>query len=169
MRYRGKVKTLDEAIAKEPKVGDGFLLTSEDQIYIWSGTEWELPKKNINLKMTNYELNQQVVAQLPNITDEKLQEGKELIENFTAKQGNEYYMLLCKEENYYTVFHYIDANGHYDSIADGIIELITEALGNIKSIESIDGGIEVWTTNSKKEAHASYLFPYDAGIVNITK
>jgi len=57
MRYRGKIKNLDEAISKAPQVGDVFYNISDEQNYTWTGTEWSIITKDINLKMTNYELN----------------------------------------------------------------------------------------------------------------
>ena len=81
MRYRGKVKTINEAILKEPKVNDMFYNTTDDQYYVWSGTEWSIMAKDINLKMTNYELNQQVVSQLKELTTEELESKKIEINN----------------------------------------------------------------------------------------
>jgi len=61
----------------------------------------------LNLGITEYELNKMIVAQLPSlISDAKLKEGKELIKTYTHthKSDTGYYMLLCNDIHYYTVF-----------------------------------------------------------------
>ena len=100
MRYRGKVKTINEAILKEPKVNDMFYNTTDDQYYVWSGTEWSIMAKDINLKMTNYELNQQVVSQLKELTTEELESKKIEINDFINSIPDKFLMLLCNELNY---------------------------------------------------------------------
>lgn len=169
MRYRGKVKNLDEAIAKEPAVGDGFIVKDEEQMYIWSGTEWEVPKQNINLKMTNYEINQQVYAQLPEISHEKMEEGIDCINDFAKERDNVYYMMLCRDQNYYTLFHYSNGMHEFSNMANAVIALLQE-IGTIKGIEfdNVSQAIEIWITSTKGTTNAYYLFPYDAGVVEIT-
>ena len=45
---------------------------TDGQYYTWTGTEWSIVAKNINLKMTNYELNQQVMSQMKILPEEEI-------------------------------------------------------------------------------------------------
>ena len=168
MRYRGKVKTINEAILKEPKVNDMFYNTTDNQYYVWSGTEWSIMAKDINLKMTNYELNQQLVSQLKELTTEELESKKIEINNFINSIPDKFLMLLCNELNYYTVF---ESNSNskdnpYSNLAEAIIDIILP-LGQIKDIgKNNNGVIEIWITNND-ESHCYHLFGYDAGIVPV--
>ena len=76
-----------------------------------------------------------------------------------------YYMLLCKDYNYYTIFHKnippIISTG---SLASMVIILCQE-LGSIVGWEkNNNGGIEIWI-NIGNESYCFYLFQYDAGVV----
>lgn len=75
-----------------------------------------------------------------------------------------YYMLLCRELNYYTVFQRQFTG--LEDFGDVVIECL-ENLGNIKSIEVTEDktAIEAWIVNSDNEAHVVYLFNYDQGVI----
>lgn len=168
MRYRGKIKTLDEAVLKEPKVNDMFFNTTDNQYYVWTGTEWSVMAKNVNLKMTNYELNQQVATQLKELTVEQLENKKIEINNYINSIPDKFLMLLCNELNYYTVFESNSQSNDnpYSDLAEAIIDIILP-LGQIKDIgENNNGVVEIWITNND-ESHCYHLFGYDAGIVPV--
>jgi hypothetical protein len=77
-------------------------------------------------------------------------------------------MLLCRDYNYYTIFHQ-----HDQWIADIFSKSVIDILKNIGDIISIDYtsdnvAIEIWM-RIEDEAYCFYLFGYDAGIVECLK
>ena len=120
---------------------------------------------NGNLNMTLYDLNKAAVAQLPNYSEADKQAAKELINAYDDfSTMTRYYMLLCRELNYYTVFQRQFTG--LEDFGDVVIECL-ENLGNIKSIEVTEDktAIEAWIVNSDNEAYVVYLFNYDQGVI----
>jgi hypothetical protein len=115
------------------------------------------------LNMKLYDLNKQVISQLPNLT-----EFNEIIENineFSKSTNNIHYMLYGKEQSYFTVFEKEDNNT--ETLGEAIIDCLTN-VGNIKTIELTEAkdAFEIWVAIDG-EATCLYLFPYDSGIVKI--
>jgi hypothetical protein len=96
-----------------------------------------------------------------------LAEKKILIRDFILKTQNKYYMLLCRDINYYTLFA-IDAFRNTEEILENVMidECITRYMGDIKSIELTEAGdaIEIWYT-APDDTYVMYFFPYDAGVI----
>ena len=76
-------------------------------------------------------------------------------------------MLLCREENYYTLFKLTRDNSGLANIASEVFECV-EDIGAIKSVEPVDGAIEIWAHPVDGDPVAMYLFPYDAGVIECT-
>lgn len=107
-----------------------------------------------------YELNKQLASQLP-----VFEESKERVQNFLEKSKAKYFMLLCREINYYTLF-VIDENApEEDSFADVVVECAND-IGIIKAAEETDdGAFEIWVTDKDNNSFVMYLFDYDRGVV----
>ena len=121
----------------------------------------------LNLGITEYELNKMIIAQLPSlISDAQLKEGKELIKAYTHAHKNDtgYYMLLCNDIHYYTVFQ---VNMRYE---ESIEDIVLECLQNIGVIQQInkadtEDAIECWIKN-EKGVFMFMLFNYDWGVIS---
>lgn len=95
-----------------------------------------------------------------------LAEKASVITNFFAHCADDYYMLLCNEYHYYTIFTSTDWDE--PSFTHVVMEIIAE-LGDVFSVEKTEGGIEFWIRpNDCEEAMIFMLFPYDAGVVYYT-
>jgi hypothetical protein len=73
-----------------------------------------------------------IIAQLPSlISDDQLMPGKKLIKDFTHKHITSmgYYMLLCNDIHYYTVF---EVSNEYE---ENVEDIIIECLQNIGVIQ----------------------------------
>lgn len=169
MRYRGKIKNLEEAINKTPQVGDVFYNLFDEQNYTWTGTEWSIITKDVNLKMTNYELNQQVMTQMKSLTEGQILDKLDIIEDFFKNIKNKYLMLYCKELSYFTVFETNSVNeAAYNLFSEAVLDILhdLQEFGDIKDISNNNNGaIEIWVTSSDKISNCYYLFGYDAGVV----
>lgn len=149
------------------------------EVKMWTGTEWTEIKADTNseVTMSAYDINKQVIDQLPALTPEAIEERKGVIGGFVNNTDNEYYMLLCRDKNYYTLCHRVahmnpspaDNVRQYSEWPNEIItteDLVIECarcLGEIKSIEQVDGAIEIWVTDPF-DTYVMYFFPYDGGV-----
>lgn len=113
--------------------------------------------------MTLYDMSKQVVKNLPaRITTAELEPCKKILRNF-KKLG--YFMLMCREDNYYTVVHVRKAKNP-DIFEDLIIELLQEH-GDIKDIDYADktkDSLECWVQKGD-EVRMFKLFFYSWGVV----
>lgn len=114
--------------------------------------------------MDLYSLNKQLVKQLPDIED--FTNSIQTINDFTRKNSNKHYMLLCRDISYYTVFERL--LGLTETIGEAVITCLKNIGPSIKSIEEVTGAIECWVIpKDKEEPLAVMLFPYDAGIYQV--
>ena len=126
---------------------------------------------------TLYEMNQNIIEKnIPTLTEEELQNKKNLIVDFVNNCGNTYYMLLCNDRKDYTIFHrqydsirgiYLDNAGEMDDTLERI--LVDECLpnrGQTKSIELTENkdAIEIWLSIDG-QSYCYYFFPYDSAII----
>ena len=127
---------------------------------------------------TLYDLNKGVIEKnVKALTQEELNNKKDLIIDFINNSNNEYYMMLCNERKDYTIFHRNKKNGDGEFLdrCEGYTGdyfekvLIEECLpnrGQTKSIEWTEdkGAIEIWISIDG-ESYCYYLFPYDTAII----
>lgn len=113
--------------------------------------------------ITMYEINQQIISQLPTHNEEKLKEDIQIINNFEKKQNTKYYMLLCKEISYFTGF--IKASESTETLGEVVIDCI-KAVGEIRDIDNSDPlCLDIWVTTKSGETHCMHLFNYQYGVV----
>ena len=119
--------------------------------------------KNSGLNL--YELNKNIINQLPSLTKEQIFEKKDLIKKYRDNTNNIFHMLLCRDYNYYTIFVEKE-NDEFHNLSDAVLTIVFE-LGDVYSIEETeDGAIEIWIKpTGEEEPYVFYLFPYDAGVV----
>ena len=158
-------------LANKPKDGEIYHIIEEDQFYVWKeGRLQSLQSAFEGFKMSLYDINKMAIEQLEPVPREKIKsliydpivefEEKNLLKN--------YFMLLCKELSYYTVFHR-ESNSMYINLAEGVMDCLDQ-LGDIYDVEYKEetNGIEIWIkTYSTSEVIVMYLFPYDEGVCTI--
>lgn len=180
MTYKGQVQNL----YNENKYVDGDIVYSVDteKYYLYTEKNGWLHLTNFSedtlekIKTTNaaqlstislYELNKQIMSQVPDYTEEQIDAAKKLINSYMVEQNNYFYMLLSNEMRYYTIFSVYNGTNVLETFPDEVIECLN-SIGPIKSIEkNTDGVIEIWCvpTSYCEEACVFYLFPYDQGVV----
>ncbi len=160
-------KALDKASEiRTPEIGSIAYLQDDKLYYEYKDYgNWAVRKMNrdkIDLHMTVYEMNQQIISQLPAYDAEKIALAVEKIDAFEKQQNAHYYMLLCKEFSYFTIFEF--DNSCIENLSHAVLDLITD-IGNIKSIDNEDPNqIEIWAMVGEI-AYCFHLFNYDAGVV----
>ena len=133
--------------------------------YGWEEMEIN-PEAMINFGMTEYEINKMIVAQLPSmIKDAQIQPSKELIKDYTHRHITSvgYYMLLCNDIHYYTVFEVCDE--YEEKVEDIVIECL-QYKGVIQQINynEDETAIECWIKN-EDGVFMFLLFNYDWGVI----
>ena len=158
-----KIKKIDPSqIRYTPEEGE-LVQTPEGKYMIWHDGSWnEIKMENGGINMGLYDMNKQIISQLPYMED--FEKAMDDIWTLYETYHNKYFMLYGKEISYFTVFQcgaYVDTK-----MSNEFVECLRE-LGEIKSIElTSDGGaIEVWICQENQEATVLYFFPYDRAII----
>ena len=163
-----------------PEAGQVYLIQDDNEpaeLKMWTGTEWSDIKADTNseVSLSAYDINKQIIGQLPALNTEEMNEKKALILDFCAETRNSYYMLLCRDINYFTLCHRTTNPTEAHNVMrypeddelifiDDLVIECAQNVGVIKAIEQVDGAIEIWITNPYGETHAMYFFPYDGGV-----
>lgn len=162
--------TLIKGIAK-PTEGQCIYCEEEQNYYYYHENEWRAAPKNSNgqsgLEVGLYDLNAQFISQLPTLDAIALDEAAELINEMHANELNRFYMLLCKEQSYFTALTPDDRfNNEFKTIGEAVITLCSE-IGDIKSVyQNSAGDIDIWMLPEGQEIWCLHLFPYDMGVVH---
>ena len=120
--------------------------------------------------MNYYELNKQLVSQLPALTLEQIIQQKEnVVEPFLSQVDSDYYMFLCNELKYYTIFN-VNINMTEPTVGEELFACLHDFCDEIKSIERTDDGcaIEIWLTKDE-ETYVMYFFDYAGGVIHCGK
>ena len=140
-----------------------------------------MPNKNKIKKIevgSLYELNQNIVAQLPPQPQEHIQEQLFKIKDWFSKSNGKYFMLLCKEKADYTLFNF---NGK--EITDIFPEFIDKmSIKAVKELEvciknrgilmainkATENAWEIWIKDIKnKEVHMYMLFECGSMVIEV--
>ena len=145
------------------QVGEMVQDKESGSIYVWDGNELIPMKGDLNLSL--YDMNKQIISQLPTYSPEQLEEAKDTIVGYVSdrQHKDEYYMLLCHDLKYFTIF--VRHTNPKENIEDALLDCIHN-VGEIKSIErsADEQALEIWVTVDG-EAYVMYFFDYGRGIV----
>lgn len=152
----------------EQDIPNGQIVRKEDGLYVYKdGEYYPIEDQKIDTGMSLYELNKQGYAQLLPYDETQIQDAITWINEFSDKNKGKYYMLLCKEISYYTVFEKDFLTYDCLSLGHGVIE----CLDNVGTIHGIDdngeGALEIWVKTSDEEVYCMLLFNYDVGVVKV--
>lgn len=131
----------------------------------WVADETMETQANGDITMSLYEMNRQLINQLPDYNEEAWGGAEEILKEYLEKHTHSYYMMYGRELNYFTVFHKED--GAEFANLFGAVKACLDSVGGVRSFD-FDGeaAIEIWV---KPEVASTvtclYLFPYDDGVV----
>ena len=155
----------------EPTIGMMGFDVPNDKVYVYSEDAWQQCKMNMpdGLKLNMYDINKQVVAQLPCLTIEELEKkAKALITEYQNEQIASYYMMLCNDLKYYTLFHIdeFDGGSQLSFLPNEVLSCLISFTDDIKEIDFTEdrSAIEIWFSKNE-ETYVMYLFNYDAGVI----
>lgn len=131
----------------------------------WVADETMETKANGDITMSLYEMNRQLINQLPDYNEEAWGGAEEILKEYLEKHAYSYYMMYGRELNYFTVFHKEDGAEFANLFS--AVKACLDSVGGVRSFD-FDGeaAIEIWV---KPEVASTvtclYLFPYDDGVV----
>lgn len=164
MMGTSKIKKIDlSQIHYKPLEGEIIQDSKSDKFYMWHENEWhEFHMDRSGLQLGLYDMNKQIIAQLPNITnfDKKVS----IINALDSIYNNTYYLLYGKELSYFTLFK-INNPAYFGT---EVIDCLKN-IGSIKAIDTTEAGdaIEIWVNHDDIGPTCLYLFAYDNGLVYV--
>lgn len=147
--------------------GDVVKVHDEDKYYIyrdgWQELKAEIKGGEVGLNL--YDLNKQIMAQMEPWEVERWEEAEKDIDAWESKINAHYYMMLCKEKSYYTIF--VDDGYEFHGLGAAVRECL-EFVGDVVSIDIEPEVIEIWI-KELDDAYCMYLFNYDEGVVSFKR
>ena len=157
------IKKIDPSqIRYTPEEGE-VIQNLKGEYLVWKDNGWmKITSENSGLNMGLYDINKQIVSQLPALTD--FTKVGEDIQALHDKYQNQYYMMYGKEISYFTLFEICNA----DSFDTDVIDCCKN-VGVIKAMDITEAkdAIEIWIHPESGEPTCLYLFPYDNGVVRV--
>lgn len=144
------------------KDGECFWVVEKNCAYVRQNGDWIPQPQDTNISLgTLYEMNKEIISQLPGLTPEKWMEAYDLITDFIKAKNNKYFMLLSHEFRYYTVFARVGAE---QPVAEAIGECLHSWV--VKTIDLTPEGdaIEIWADIPERGLTVFYFFSYDSGV-----
>ena len=156
------IKKIDPSqIRYTPDEGE-IIQTPEGKFMAWHDDTWnEVKIEGGGINMGLYDMNKQIISQLPYMED--FSKALENIRTLHGTYWNKYYMIYGKEISYFTLFEIIG----YNDFGNDVIDCCTN-IGPIKAMDLTEAGdaIEIWV-EVEDGPTCLYLFPYDSGIVRV--
>lgn len=156
------IKKIDPSqIRYTPQEGE-VIQNPNGDFLIWKDDNWmTINAEGANFNMGLYDMNKQIIAQLPALTD--LAEKEIMINTLHTEFKNSYYMLYGKEISYFTLFKIKEAQYFGQEVIDCL-----SYIGKVKAIDLTEtkDAIEIWVENNN-DPTCLYLFPYDNGVVQV--
>lgn len=119
-------------------------------------------------KVSLYEMNRQLIAQMKPYGADEMETAKTLLAEWTTKNVDTYYMFLCHDVRYFTLFDFTRHGAVFGEFIDEFFEVLKD-FNQIFDI-SIDtnGVIAVWANWEDDELpYCFYLFPYGKGVIRV--
>lgn len=156
------IKKIDPSQIKYTPDEGEIIQTPEGKFMIWHDDTWnEIKIEGGGINMGLYDMNKQIISQLPCMED--FSKALENIRTLHETYWNKYYMMYGKEISYFTLFEIIG----YNDFGNNVIDCCTN-IGPIKAMDLTEAGdaIEIWV-EVEDGPTCLYLFPYDSGIVRV--
>lgn len=157
------VKKMDlSQVNFEPMEGEVIQDSITGKIRIYHDGHWvTMRTDSAGLNLGLYDLNKQIIAQLPELTD--LDKAIQTINALHEMYRNKYYMLYGKEISYFTLFKLIEPQYFAQEVLGCL-----QNVGKIKAIDPDEPGtaVEIWVETDDGPT-CLYLFPYDSGLVQV--
>lgn len=139
------------------KKGEIVFVTDKNQCMVYDGEQWVEIQEEMkvqgtsNIELTTYDLNKQIISQMP--IQEDWTELEKILNAFAKKSIHSDYLLLCKDISYYTIFQKSsDIFVHFSSFGEAVLTCASD-IGDIVAVDYMDATntVEIWVR--KKESN----------------
>lgn len=148
--------------------GETVKITDTNEYYVYDGSNWNKTELTSNLNMNLYALNKQLISQFKPYSESQWDEAIVKINNWAKDIETSYFMLLCKDISYYTVFTKEFDYPECSSLGAAVKECL-EYTGEVVFIDFDNTDhIEIWLKqedNDNCEIYCLMLFNYELGVV----
>ena len=136
--------------------GEIVFVTDKNQYMMYDGEQWVKIQEEMkvqgmsNIELTAYDLNKQIISQMPILED--WTESEKVLNTFITKSIHNDYLLLCKDISYYTIFQKSsDIFAHFSSFGEAVLTCASD-IGDIIAVDYMDttNTVEIWVR--KKES-----------------
>lgn len=148
----------------EGEIGEVRYNADANQYWLYTENGWQqIPDPDKKLELKLIDLNKQIISQIEDYNEEDFANAMNIIDEYATIKPGEYYMLLCRDYNYYTLFK--TGEETYPSFSNEVIECLKN-IGPVKAFDITDDkeAIEIWVM-VEDEPYVMYLFNYDQGVV----
>ena len=118
--------------------------------------------ENKGQEMTLFAFNKQIISQLPDYTDEQIDELAKAITIWRKSKKDNYYLMYGRELNYFTLF--AKDTAAIGDFTNEVIDCLKIGFDAIKEYDVNDEAVEIWV-RSGEDVSVLYLFCYDSGVV----
>lgn len=161
------VKTYND-LPVNPEDGRTIFVEELGKVFRYVNNEWTEEKENENAptaQLTLYELNRQMVSQLPNFEESQWEGAEKVFADWTDPKKNEYFLLYGREINYFTLFK----RNEYNSTNEKLFDCVKECFKHIGPVKAFDvtedeDAVEIWA-EYEGVTTCLYLFEYDDGVI----
>ena len=163
--------TYDNMINSKHKFKENQMayVSETKKVYQYKEGKWdEIVVEGGGVELSLYDMNKQIISQLPDLPYEIIKEKIDFLNVFAQDIDSKYFMLLCKDIGYYTLFI---KNEHSDEDFGSAVISCADYLGQVKSIELTEdqAAVEIWfVSRDTSEPYVMYLFNYEEGIIQCT-
>ena len=130
--------------------GEIVFVTDKNQYMMYDGKKWVEIQEEMkvqgtsNIELTAYDLNKQIIGQMPILED--WTESEKVLNTFAKKSVYGDYLLLCKDISYYTIFQKSsDIFTHFSSFGEAVLTCASD-VGDIITVDYMDttNTVEIW-------------------------
>lgn len=141
----------------------------DKKYYIYDKDKWNETKIEINnegAQISLYELNRNIIEQLPAFTESHWLEAEKNFLDWEVSNNHYFYLIYGKEISYFTLFQ---KRNKKSSEFDSLFSAVKECLLNLGEVYAFDitedkSAIEIWV-KTEEIMTCLYLFNYDKGVV----
>lgn len=163
-----QIDTLKDLMALTAQTGEQVYCAETQKIYVYTpDSEWVVAETRSDITMSAYEINSQIIRQLEPLNKQQFLEACDIIDKVST-DSEKYMMLLSWDSHYFTLFHKSEGDFN-ETFMEILYECIMDMTDTIYSIENVNYNYaEIWVRDIKTDkAIVMYLFPYDAGVVEV--
>lgn len=156
------------ALPRTPKENELALCEDTQQVYVGREGKWERMDAKSKINVSLYDINKSTMAQMQPISLKQRLEAVKIIKDFcSGATSDNYFMLLCRDLNYYTIFPVRNNNANSQAVGTAVLTC-AENVGQIVDVErnTDTNSIEIWI-KTNDDAYCMFFFDYTKGIVPI--